>query len=233
MPLLDTVDSRQFRRRLACSAALRPQTYGWGGRITRATPSPFGPSRLARRSPALRACVEPLRFASYPPTHLRAKPPCGLKHMAGAGGFEPPMPESKSGALTAWPRPKCSNLLKFALLPSFSARIAIPRLVPNPRPREYRDIAFAGRASPSSGEGYHGLPADRTPLSSVARQWGLQLVVAGCPPHPCVRCDQVQSGVAQVFRLAPLTSCTGNPRTLGLIQLRHSSVIIFDQLLPP
>ena len=58
----------------------------------RTAPDECGRLSLPYKSLALRACVEP--FGSLPP------------NMAGAVGIEPTMPESKSGALTAWPRPK-------------------------------------------------------------------------------------------------------------------------------
>ena len=66
------------------------------------------------------------------------RPRCGRLYMAGAVGIEPTMPESKSGALTAWPRPKKNPQITLDPVPQAGVNGSNPEQRNRPRPRDDR-----------------------------------------------------------------------------------------------
>ncbi len=111
---------------------LRPRPSG-----RRAMRDVLGASRLRRT----------FRFASYRKYFSVRDRSAVVQNMAGAVGIEPTMPESKSGALTAWPRPK-----KLSVLSAFpTPRAEASGSSPAPRIRQRQPAAQRARPRPRSG----------------------------------------------------------------------------------
>ena len=190
-----------------CTFGARPlcgrPVYGWGGRITRASPSPSGPSRLARRSPALRACVEPLRFASY-----RHAPSCATALRPPVYGWGGRNRTSDAGVkvrcLNRLATPQCAKFAVTMRLPSASS--SGERFIPcttNPatsvgrcrsRASASRDLRRARTGSPrcrSSGFCFLLKPIKCLPDSRIALRDDVKTVVGLLTGEKVAYCDSV------------------------------------------
>ena len=83
---LEPLRFSSYRLHPKCVAATRLQ-LGWGGRITRAAPSPSGPPRCARRS--WRFAPASNLYGSHPTACTPSALPLRGSNLAGAVGFEP------------------------------------------------------------------------------------------------------------------------------------------------